>query len=474
MPANKPALVQPFPTEARSPRRTRFDDMINVETREVSVAVFSDRELYDLEMERIFSKTWQIVGHESEIPKPGDFITRHMGEDSVIVARGRDGEVHVSLNVCPHRAMKVCLQDRGNSFAHRCVYHGWVFSPTGDFIGSPVEREKMHGEIYGKDQLGLRKAKVHLYGGIIFSTWAEDGPTFDEYMGEAKFYFDMLLCRTDAGLEVLGPPQRILIPANWKTASEQSACDGFHTLTLHRSLMEIGQMGGGGDSIYDQAPAMYGIDISCKEGHSLRCIPAEQTFSMIMGSGIEKLSPDERLKVLPPPGISQELLPQLYKHLSPDQMKLMASAPPQVGGLFPNAGFLFIYAPAADGTMVGALAFHAFIPRGPEHFEFWTWLFAEKDASPEMKKAMRAAGIQAVGTSGTIEQDDADTWPHMSESARGVMGKQETLKYQALLGEKKPEGWVGGGYVYEGFTKDDTQWNWWLAYRDLMSGEVGA
>ena len=55
MPANKPALVQPFPTEARSPRRTRFDDMINVETREVSVAVFSDRELYDLEMERIFS-----------------------------------------------------------------------------------------------------------------------------------------------------------------------------------------------------------------------------------------------------------------------------------------------------------------------------------------------------------------------------------------------------------------------------------
>ena len=68
--------------------------------------------------------------------------------------------------------------------------------------------------------------------------------------------------------------------------------------------------------------------------------------------------------------------------------------------------------------------------------------------------------------------EDLDGLHRPSESARGVMGKQETLKYQALLGENKPEGWVGGGYVYDGFTKDDTQWQWWLAYRDMMSGEV--
>src|SRR3546814_8854624 len=81
------------------------------------------------------------------------------------------------------------------------------------------------------------------------SDWSSDvcssylGPSFDEFLGDAKFYFDMLFNRTDEGLESLGPPQRILLDANWKTAGEQSGVDGFHTLTLHRSLMEVGQFG---------------------------------------------------------------------------------------------------------------------------------------------------------------------------------------------------------------------------------------
>src|SRR5690606_39714533 len=70
----------------------------------------------------------------------------------------------------------------------------------------------------------------------LFATWNREGPSFDAFLGDAKFYLDQLLCRTDSGLELLGPPQRYVIPANWKTASEQNACDGFHTLTLHRSL----------------------------------------------------------------------------------------------------------------------------------------------------------------------------------------------------------------------------------------------
>src|SRR3546814_20972234 len=86
-----------------------------------------------------------------------------------------------------------------------------------------------------------------------------------------KFYLDMLFCRTDNGLEVLGPPQRVMVSANWKTAGEQNASDGFHTLTLHRSLMEIGQFGSNADDIYSNAPAMYGIDVASDAGHPLRC-----------------------------------------------------------------------------------------------------------------------------------------------------------------------------------------------------------
>jgi phenylpropionate dioxygenase-like ring-hydroxylating dioxygenase large terminal subunit len=452
---------------------TTIDELINVQTREVSMRLLSDHEIYKLEMERIFAKTWLLLGHETEIPNAGDFVVRDMGEDQVIVSRDRKGDVHVLLNVCPHRGMRVCMAEVGNAPMHRCVYHGWAFRPDGSFIGAPIEREQMHGNIFTKDQLGLRKARVQLYGGLIFATWNINGPSLEDFLGDSKFYFDLLFCRTDGGLEALGPPQRFIVPANWKAAAEQSASDGFHTLTLHRSLMETGQYGrASADDIYANAPAMYGVDISCRQGHSLRCIPAEQTFTMFMTmEELKKLSPEQRLEVLPPPGISKEMLPELKRHMSPAGLKLMAKAPPQVGGMFPNVLVLFIYAPRTDGKYSGALALHSYVPRGPDHVEFTNWIFAEKSASPEMKRDMMANAVRQAGTSGTIEQDDSDTWPHMSRNARGAIGRQQTLKYGALLGEKKPEDWPGGGYVYDGFTKDDTQWNWWLYYRELMTAK---
>ena len=88
---------------------TSLDDLIMRESNEVSLRVMTDEELYHLEMDKIFAKTWLLLGHESEIPEPGDFIVRDMAEDNVIVARSQDGEVHVSLNVCPHRGMRVCF-----------------------------------------------------------------------------------------------------------------------------------------------------------------------------------------------------------------------------------------------------------------------------------------------------------------------------------------------------------------------------
>ena len=253
---------------------TTLDDLISTTSNEVSLRVMNDEELYRIEMERVFAKTWLLLGHESEIPKSGDFIVRDMAEDNVIIARDREGNVNVSLNVCPHRGMKVCTAEAGNKPIHQCIYHGWAFKPNGDFIGAPVEREKMHGNDTDKAKLGLKKARVQTYGGLIFATWNIDGPSFDEFLGDSKYYFDQLFCRTDGGLELLGPPQRFIVPCNWKIPSEQSASDGFHTLTLHRSLMEGGIMGGTAESIYDQAPGMYGVDVSCEQGHSLRCLEA--------------------------------------------------------------------------------------------------------------------------------------------------------------------------------------------------------
>jgi nitrite reductase/ring-hydroxylating ferredoxin subunit len=442
---------------------TPLRDLVNLHTREVSMRVLADPEIYRLELDRIFTKTWQLVAHETEIPQPGDFVTRRMGNDQVIVARDMKGEVHVSLNMCTHRGMRVCRSDSGNARVHRCIYHGWAFRPDGAFIGAPVEGEQMHGDVFAKTELGLRKARVTLYGGLVFATWDIECPSLDEFLGDMKFYYDMLFCRTEGGLEALGPPQRFTLPANWKAAGEQSACDGFHTLTLHRWLGDYAKFGNG-----DLTTSMYGTDVSAN-GHSMRCMPVAQKFKAL---GLEGKTVEEKLDLLPPPGITKAMLPELKRRLSEDQLRLLVDSPPQVGGIFPNVLVAFIYVPQLDGTVVGVTSLHAYVPRGPDKLEFVNWFLADRDVSEEAKQKALQIGIRMLGTSGQIEQDDSDTWPQMTRNARGPQGRNMTMKYQAVCDQAPRADWPGPGKLYEGFTKDDTQWNWWLQYRELMSATL--
>lgn len=451
---------------------TKISDLINLKTREVKMRVLSDVELYQLEMEKIFAKTWVFLAHETEIPNSGDFVQRDMGSDSVLVTRDREGQVHVVLNVCTHRGMKVSTLDMGNTQAHMCIYHGWAFKPNGDFIGAPVEKECMHGKMMSKAELSLTKARVAIYGGMIFATWNTEGPSFDEFLGDAKFYYDTLWCRTTKGMEVLGPPQRFMIRANWKAAAEQGASDGFHTLTLHRWLGEIGpyakkpgQEGGGADL----TPEMYGIEVWTDHGHTMRCIDLDRKVRRITGKDPSELSPQEKLKVLPPPGLTAEMIPDVVSRLSPEQIQMMSSNPPQVGNFFPNGLFEFIYLPTADGKVVGAMALHTYVPMGPDKFMFMNWILAEKDTPPEQKAAMLRISCQLLGTSGMVEQDDSDTWPHQTIVAKGAMSRNITLKYQAKFESGAPEGWTGPGHVGSGFTKDDTNWSFWTYWHELMT-----
>ncbi|MES2889212.1 MAG: aromatic ring-hydroxylating dioxygenase subunit alpha [Pseudomonadota bacterium] len=463
------------PTHPTLSDGTKVADLVDVATRQVQMRALSDPELYELEMEQIFGKIWVFLGHESEIPNSGDFITRDMGSDSVLITRDKSGEVHVMLNVCAHRGMRISTLDAGNTQIHTCIYHGWAFRPNGAFLGAPVEKEAMHGKMMSKDELGLKKARVTLYGGLIFATWNTEGPSFDEFLGDAKWYYDILFKRSDKGMEVLGPPQRFTVRANWKAAGEQSAADGYHTLTLHRWLGEVGNYskktegeGGGGDL----SPEMYGVEVSSPHGHALRCIDLGRKIRRMTGLDPDKLSIDEKLNALPPAGMTKDMVEQLKRNLTPEQLQVQTSMPPQVGGIFPNVLFGFVYIPQADGTVVGSMTMHAYVPKGPDKLEFVNWIFAEKDAPQELREKMLRQTIQLFGTSGMVEQDDSDTWPHMTLAAKGAQGKKMTLKYQAAYETGAPEGWPGPGIVNEGFTKDDTQWHWWMYWRQLMGGSV--
>ena len=97
-----------------------------IQSDRISGRVYYDPAIFREELEKIWSREWVYVAHESEVPQPGDYVTRQIGLQPVIVSRDEDGKVHLLLNRCMHRGNTVCQSDCGNSHAFRCAYHGWT------------------------------------------------------------------------------------------------------------------------------------------------------------------------------------------------------------------------------------------------------------------------------------------------------------------------------------------------------------
>src|SRR3546814_7736408 len=100
------SMLETIETDATAPRLsdgTAVSELIDLERREVSLRVHHDQEIFDLEMERIFTRSWLPVANESEIPNTGDFVSRYAGQDSCLVVWRDDGSIAVLLNAGTHR-----------------------------------------------------------------------------------------------------------------------------------------------------------------------------------------------------------------------------------------------------------------------------------------------------------------------------------------------------------------------------------
>jgi nitrite reductase/ring-hydroxylating ferredoxin subunit len=121
--------------------------LVDLKAGTISREIFVNEAIYQEELERVFTRAWLFVGHESQIPGSGDFVVSGMGEESVILCRDRAGEVHVFLNSCRHRGMKVCRYDEGNTAVFTCPYHGWSYGTDGRLAGVPFFREAYHSTL---------------------------------------------------------------------------------------------------------------------------------------------------------------------------------------------------------------------------------------------------------------------------------------------------------------------------------------
>jgi phenylpropionate dioxygenase-like ring-hydroxylating dioxygenase large terminal subunit len=219
-------------------RATRLDYDKLIEEARVHGSLYYDQRVFEDELDRIWYREWIYVGHESEVPEPGDYHLKKIGLQPVIMTRDKEGQVHLLLNRCSHRANELCQSEWGNSSFFRCPYHGWTFKNNGDLTGAPY-RSGYDGGL-DKSELGLgRPARVSSYRGFVFGSMSPDGPDLDEHLGElGKEAIDRLCDLSPEGeVEISAGWMKHRTLANWKMMTENEV-DGYHPLFVHKSLFE--------------------------------------------------------------------------------------------------------------------------------------------------------------------------------------------------------------------------------------------
>jgi len=194
--------------------------------------VYIDPEVFQLEMERLWSRTWIYLGHTSQVPQPGDFITADIAAKPVIMVRHTDGKVRVLMNRCAHKGTKVVYDVAGNTGkTFRCPYHAWTYRTDGTLLNIPL---KAGYEGTRLEAQGLTPITHETYRGFVFARLA-GGPDFREYFGDSLSSIDNLADRSPEGeLEIAGGCLRYLHNCNWKMFVE-NLNDTMHPMIVHAS-----------------------------------------------------------------------------------------------------------------------------------------------------------------------------------------------------------------------------------------------
>lgn len=352
----------------------------------VPLWVYSDRENYRQELERIFyGPHWHYVGVDVEVPNPGDFKRATIGERSVIMVRAADGRINVLLNSCAHRGTEVCQKAFGSDKVLTCPYHQWTYDLDGNLTGVPfLKGVKGQGGFpadFDKGAHGLKKLRVEVVNGGVFATFDPDALPYADYIGPVMMKY---LTRVFNGkkLRVLGY-QRQKLRGNWKLYIENIK-DPYHATLLHVFLISFG---------------IYRIDQIGVTEQDERT-GAHNVFASMRDMNVSEEAKAEMASFKPDYELQDPRMVVPVKEF-PDDISIMIQT------FFPD---LIVQ------QQTNSLQIRYIVPLGPDEFELqWTYLGYADDDEEMVQRRLHMANL--TGPAGYISVDDSEV---MEFSGAGV------------------------------------------------------
>jgi choline monooxygenase len=192
----------------------------------IPARLYNDPVYLELERERVFAGTWQLVARTGQLRQQGDYVTAEVGNDSIVIVRDAQG-LRGFHNVCLHRAGPVA-QGCGRRQTLQCRYHGWTYSLDGTLLRAP----EMEGVAnFTPQEMHLRPVAVATWGPLVFANLDGKAPPLAGVLEDIPQQVAPFHCESMRYVM----RKEYDLACNWKVYVD-NYLEGYHVPVVHPGL----------------------------------------------------------------------------------------------------------------------------------------------------------------------------------------------------------------------------------------------